>query len=200
VPAFLGFFLTPWGAFLLAVLDNSLLFFLPLGVDAIVIILVARHREFFWLYPLITTAGSLIGAASTYWVGLMAGEKGLERFVHERKLEALKARVNKAGAIAMGLPALLPPPFPLTPFIVTCGALEVSRWRLFLAFGIARFARFFLESLLALRYGPGVLKIIEHDTFKYVMWSFFVIAFAGTAISIVMLWRRIGRGSKTKKM
>src|SRR5262249_22623968 len=128
-----------------------------------------------------------------YWIGSKIGEPGLERFVPEHRLEALKARVNKAGALAMGLPALLPPPFPLTPFIVTCGALEVSRRRLFLAFGIARFTRFGIESLLALRYGPGVIRIIEHDAFRYVMWTFFLIAIAGTAVTIVMLWRRLGK-------
>jgi hypothetical protein len=33
----LSFFLTWWGAFLLSALDSSLVFFMPFGVDALVI-------------------------------------------------------------------------------------------------------------------------------------------------------------------
>jgi membrane protein YqaA with SNARE-associated domain len=64
-----GFFLTWWGAFLMAALDASLLFFLPFGVDALVIFLAARSQDLFWIYPLLATAGSLTGAAVTYWIG-----------------------------------------------------------------------------------------------------------------------------------
>ena len=46
-----------------------MLFFLPFGVDAVVIYLAARDRDLFWIYPLLATAGSLVGAALTYWIG-----------------------------------------------------------------------------------------------------------------------------------
>ena len=54
-----SFFLTWWGAFLIAALDASMLFFLPFGVDAVVIYMSARDEEWFWLYPLVATAGWL---------------------------------------------------------------------------------------------------------------------------------------------
>lgn len=54
-----------WGVAVLAALDSSLVFFMPFGVDALVIYLAARDEALFWLYPLLATAGSLAGAAVT---------------------------------------------------------------------------------------------------------------------------------------
>src|SRR5688572_25503726 len=136
-----AWFLTWWGAFLLAALDSSLVFFLPFGIDAVVIYLAARNENVFWVYALLATAGSVAGAAVTFWIGRKAGDEGLERLVPARRLERVRARVRKGGAVAIAVPAVLPPPFPLTPFILACGALEVSPWRFFATFAGARLAR-----------------------------------------------------------
>lgn len=188
--ALFSFFLTWWGAFLLAALDTSMLFFLPFGNDALVIYLVARNRKLFWLYPLLTTAGSVAGAAVTFWIGKKVGEVGLQRLVSERQLTRIQARVRDKGAVTMALPAILPPPFPLTPFILTCGALKVDWWRFFLTFTIARLVRFGAEALLARRYGRGILRVLESDTFQMIIASFIVLAIVGTIISGVALWRK----------
>ena len=184
-----GFFLSWWGAFLMAALDSSMLFFLPFGIDAIVVYLAASNEETFWLYPLLATAGSLTGASVTFWIGRKAGESGLEKLIPSRRLERIQNRVREGGAIAMAVPALLPPPFPLTPFILTCGALDVDRWRFFGTLGAARLLRFGAEALLARTYGPGVLRILQSDTFQAVVIGFIVIAVLGTAASAVLLWR-----------
>ena len=89
----------------------------------------------------------------------------------------------------MALPALLPPPFPLTPFILTCGALSVNRWRFFLTFSAMRLLRFGVEALLAYRYGRGVLRVLQSETFQMVIVGFIVVAAVGTIVSAVMLWR-----------
>jgi membrane protein YqaA with SNARE-associated domain len=183
-------FLTWWGAFLMGALDSSMLFFLPFGIDALVIYLAARNRELFWLYPLLAAAGSAAGAIVTFWIGKKAGEKGLERLVSERQLERIRDRVRNGGGIAMALPALLPPPFPLTPIILTSGALAVDHWRFFATFAAMRLLRFGAEGLLARRYGPGVLRFLESGVFQWVVIGFIVLAIAGTAVSAVVLWRR----------
>ena len=190
-----GFFLTWWGAFLMAALDTSMLFFLPFGIDAVVIFLAARNEELFWLYPLLATAGSLTGAAVTFWIGRKAGEVGIERLVPSRRLERLKCKVNEKGAVALAVPALLPPPFPLTPFILTCGALDVSRPRFFVTFGLVRLLRFGVEAVLARIYGRGILAVLQSDTFQMVVFGFVVVALVGTIASAVLLWRSTHRGA-----
>lgn len=166
-----------------------MLFFLPFGVDGVVIYLAARNEGMFWLYPILATLGSLTGAATTYWIGKKIGEVGLERYVSERRLERVRWRVHDSGAVAMAIPALMPPPFPLTPFILTCGALQVNPWRFFGLFGAMRLLRFGTEALLALVYGRGILRMMQSDTFQLVIGTFVVIAVVGTAVSLVVLWR-----------
>jgi membrane protein YqaA with SNARE-associated domain len=188
-----AFFLSWWGAFLLAALDSSMVFFLPFGVDAVVIFLAARQKDLFWLYPLLATAGSVAGAAVTFWIGHKVGEAGLERLIPQRRLERLQGKVRDAGAVAMAFAALLPPPFPMTPFILTCGALSVNRWRFFATFATVRMIRFGIEAVLARMYGRGILRMLQSDAFQNVIIGFVVLAVAGTAISAVMLWRSTRR-------
>jgi len=188
-----GFFLTWWGAFLMAALDTSMLFFLPFGIDALVIFLAARNPDLFWMYPLLATAGSVAGAAVTFWIGRKVGAAGLERLVPSRRLERLKCKVNESGAVAMAIPALLPPPFPLTPFILTCGALDVNRWRFFVTLACVRLLRFGAEATLARVYGRRVLRVLQSEPFQMVVIGFVVVAVVGTIISAVLLWRSTHR-------
>jgi len=183
------FFLTWWGAYALGALDASMVFFLPFGIDAVVIYLSARNGMFFWIYPLLATAGSVTGAAVTYWIGHKGGELGLERLIPRGRLERFRKRVQKGGAVAMAIPALLPPPFPLTPFVLTCGALKTNRWIFFPTFAAMRLIRFGSEAVLARIYGRGVLRLLESDAFQRVIVGFVIIAVLGTILSAVMLWR-----------
>ena len=187
--AFFGFFLTWWGAFFMAALDSTVVFFLPFGIDTLVIYLSARRSELFWIYPLLATAGSVTGAAITYWIGKKAGEVGLERLVSARRLRRFRAKIGESGAVAMAVPALLPPPFPLSAFILTCGALKVDWWRFFLTFSVVRLLRFGGEAVLARVYGRGILRVLQSEVFQTVVIGFIVIALIGTAVSAAMLWR-----------
>ena len=186
---FFGVFLTWWGLFVLGALDASLVFFMPFGVDAIVIYLAARDENLFWIYPLLATAGSVLGAATTFWIGHKAGEVGLDRLVSRRHLDRLRCRVRDKGAIALAVPAIIPPPFPLTPLVLTCGALKVDPTRFFVTFAAMRLLRFSIGAALARIYGRGILRVLESDQFRMVVVGFIVLAVLGTIISAVILWR-----------
>jgi membrane protein YqaA with SNARE-associated domain len=187
--SFFGFFLTWWGAFLMAALDSTVVFFLPFGIDTLVIYLSARRSELSWMYPLLATAGSVTGATVTYWIGKKAGEVGLERLISARRLRRIRAKVGERGAVAMAVPALLPPPFPMTPFILTCGALQVDWWRFFVTFSLVRLLRFGGEAVLARVYGRGILRVVQSEVFQTVVAGFIIVALIGTAASAVMVWR-----------
>lgn len=188
-----GFFVTSWGAFLLGVLDASLVFYMPFGIDALVIYLAARDGNTFWIYPLLATAGSVTGAALTFWVGYKAGEVGLERLVPAKRLEQLRHRARERGAVAMAVPAIFPPPFPVTPFVLASGALAVSRPLFFATYAAMRLLRFSTAAVLAHVYGQGVLRVLHSDAFRVVVAGFIVVAVVGTAVSAVVLWRSAHR-------
>ena len=180
-------FLSPIGLLALSSLDSSMLFFLPAATDMAVIILAARSREFFWAFPILATVGSLIGAYFTFWLGGKIGENSLACWVSERRLKSVQQKIKTKGAIALAIPGLLPPPFPLTPFILVCGALKVSKWRFFLTLAVARLLRFGLGSVLALIYGRRIIVLLESDIFQIVIAGFIVIALLGTAYSAYRL-------------
>jgi len=183
------FFLTWWGAFILGALDSSPFFFVPFGTDAVVIYLCARNRSLFWLYPLMTAAGSIVGAAGSYAMGVKIGDAGLSRLVPGRRLDRLRTRVKGIGALALGLAAGLPPPFPLTAFVLTSGALRVGRTRFLLVFGGARVIRFGVEALLARRYGASVIHVLESTVAERVAIGLVLVSILGSVLTIARVWR-----------
>src|SRR4051812_49840046 len=98
----LGYFLTPAGLVLLGALDSSMVFFLPLGIDFIVILLTARKPELFWLYAILATVGSIIGAAGAVWVGRKGGGGGLAPVVETARRQRGPERGGEraAGTVA----------------------------------------------------------------------------------------------------
>src|SRR5215470_421281 len=92
-----------WGLWLIAALDSTMLFFLPLAVDIAVIVLSSRAREMFWVYPIIAAGGSLCGAAVTYYIGHRVGDPGLERFVSTGRLQRIRKKIRSKGAIAIAV-------------------------------------------------------------------------------------------------
>jgi membrane protein YqaA with SNARE-associated domain len=184
----LGYFLTPPGVVLMGALDASLVFFLPLGIDFVVIIMTARKPEFFWLFPFLAALGSLLGAAGTFWIGRKVGEVGLTRFVNPRRLESVKARVSGGAPIVAAL-SLIPPPFPFTPFVLTGGALGMKPWSFLGTLAMFRVLRFGIEGVLAWRYGSQILRWMKTPSFEAVVGVFIGLAVIGTLVSAVALVR-----------
>jgi membrane protein YqaA with SNARE-associated domain len=184
----LGYFLTPVGIVLMGVLDASMVFFLPLGIDFIIILMTARKPELFWLYAILATVGSIIGAAGTFWIGKKAGEKGLSRFISPRRLKRVEERVNR-GASVVALLGLIPPPFPFTPFVLAGGALGMNAWAFLGSLAVVRAFRFGIEAALAHRYGSQILRWMRTPTFKMVVGVFIALAVIGTIVSAIALYR-----------
>ena len=180
---------TPAGVVVLAALDSTLFFSLPFGIDAAVIILAARMRELWWIVPLLATSGSIAGAALTFWMGAKIGEQGLERWVPDKRLARVRARVRTRGAVALAVLDLIPPPFPFTPFVLAAGALEVQPRTFFVTLTACRLFRFGLEAALAVVYGQRILTALDSDLFHDIVVLFIVIAIALTALSLVQVVR-----------
>jgi membrane protein YqaA with SNARE-associated domain len=184
-----GVFASPVGVIVLAALDSTLFFNLPLGIDAVVIILAARSAHAAWAVPLLATAGAVGGAWLTFWMGMKAGEKGLDRYASGQRLERIRARIRNSGAVALAVLDLIPPPFPFTLFVLAAGALEVNAARFFVTLTVCRLFRFGLEAALAVVYGSTILRWLESDLFHQIVAFFILLAIALTTLSIVRLSR-----------
>jgi len=96
------------GVFILAALDSSVLPTLG-GVDALTILLAARHPELWPYYAMCSTAGSLSGASLAY---RLSGLGILHRRIKGAVFDRVAAFVKRFGSLALSLAALLPPTIP----------------------------------------------------------------------------------------
>lgn len=160
--ALLPHWITQWGAlglFPVAAIDSSIVPLpLPGSTDLLLLWLVA-HRGDPWLLAASAVAGSLLGGYSTWHVGRKGGEAALRRHIPARLHGRIVGWVERHPVLAVLLPAVLPPPIPLSPFVLAAGALGVSRSRFLLVFGTARTLRYSLVAWLAVTYGRKVVGL-----------------------------------------
>lgn len=193
----LATFASPLGVFVLAALDSTLFFSWPFGIDTVVVVLAAREETYAWIVPIIASAGSLVGAALTFWMGRKIGDKGLERYIPERRLKGVRDRISNSGAIALGALDLIPPPFPFTPFVLAAGALEVDTRLFFITLAGARLLRFGAEAALAAMYGKSILRWLESDLVENIVLGCIVVAVLLTGWSLYKLFSSRSSGSTT---
>ena len=191
--ALLRHFVTPPGLVILGALDSSLIFFLPLGIDFVVIILSARKPDLFWMYALLATAGSVLGVAGTFWIGRKIGEHGLTHLVSASRLRRIQKRVKARAAVSVGALAMIPPPFPFTAFVLTSGAIGASAWTFFVSVAVARVLRFGIECALAAIYGRRILRWMDSATFEAFVGTLIGLAVIGTVVSAILVARSTRR-------
>jgi len=189
IHGFVHFFLSMPGAFVLGFLDATFFFTLPLGIDAVIVMLASRRGLSFWLTPLLATAGSIIGAALTYWTGAKIGEAGLGRFASEKWLKRIRRRLQ-GSAVTLAALDLMPPPFPFSVVVLAAGAAKTDRRKFFLTLAACRILRFGAEALLGLRYGRHALRWIESETVERVVAVIVMAAIAASLVSLGQLARK----------
>ena len=185
----IGLFLTPAGVLVLAALDSTLFFTLPFGIDAAIVILSARDHARAWLIALLAVAGSVGGAALTFWMGVKIGENGLVRYIPPRRLRRVRDRIRDTGAIALAILDLIPPPFPFSAVVLAAGALGVDSTLFFVTLTVCRALRFGGEAWLAVLYGKRILLWLESDRLYDIVSFFIVAAIVLSVLSIVRVVR-----------
>jgi membrane protein DedA with SNARE-associated domain len=84
--------------------------------------------------------------------------------------------------LAVALPAILPPPMPLSPFVLAAGALNMSRNKFLSTFTLSRLARHAAAAAIGVYYGPHVVRMWNLFTRKYgieilsVIWTIILIS------------------------
>jgi membrane protein YqaA with SNARE-associated domain len=180
------------GVFLISIVDSS---FVPLPVpgvtDILVILFAARHVNVFALVA-VATCGSALGGLFSHMVGQAGGMAFLEQRVPARILQPVTRWMNEHALLAISVPAILPPPMPLSPFVLAAGALHMSRRRFVTAFTLSRLARHSIAAWLGLRYGRNVLHLWARFTARWgepvliVLWT---VILAATGFAFWKLYR-----------
>jgi membrane protein YqaA with SNARE-associated domain len=146
------------GLFVATFLDSSVLT-LPFIADALVIELSIARPERMPYYCAMAALGSLAGSI---WIYLLA-RKGGEAFFHRRagkRARTVKRWVQGNAFLSVFLPGVLPPPVPFKIFVLAEGVFQVPLKTFVVALLCGRALRYFLEGLLAVRYGNAVLPFL----------------------------------------
>ena len=145
----------------LGLLDSSILP-LPGSMDVLTIVLAARHGELWTYYAFMATAGSVIGGYLTYRLARKGGKETLTRRFPPKTVEKVCEIFGRWGFGAIAVPALLPPPVPMVPFLFAAGAMQYSVKKFLVALALGRIVRYSLLAFLAARYGRQMLAFISH--------------------------------------
>jgi membrane protein YqaA with SNARE-associated domain len=155
------------GVFLISIVDSS---FVPLPIpgitDIMVVVLAAQHANPFLLVGA-ATAGSFLGGWFSYQVGQSGGMSFLQRHVPARIFKSVCNWMESHAILSVALPAVLPPPMPLSPFVLAAGALNMSRNKFLTTFTISRLLRHAAAAALGIYYGPHVVRLWNRFTRRY---------------------------------
>ncbi len=139
----------------LGIVDNSVIP-LPGSMDAVLIVLAASNHELWWYYALMATAGSVIGGYITYRIGRQGGKESLEKKLKKPQVEKVYSIFEKYGFFSVAVPAILPPPVPIVPFLIAAGAMNYPPHKFLAALAAGRAVRFGIVGFLASIYGRQI--------------------------------------------
>lgn len=178
-----------FGPFLMGILDSSFLV-LPFGNDMLVAGMVARDHQGIPWYVLSAACGSSVGAAALALVSRKLGEEGIRKIAGGARYAKLKSRVGHRLGIAIAVAGLAPPPFPFTTVIAAAAALGYPLWKMLLINFLARAARFAILSMLAVKFGRHILRIVQSPRFEWAMAAFIVLCIFASAFSAARWLRK----------
>jgi membrane protein YqaA with SNARE-associated domain len=175
----------------LGLIDSSIIP-LPGSMDVLTIILAARSPELWFYYAVMATVGSVLGGFVTYRLARKGGEKSLEKRLSAKSMKKVVKLFEHWGFAAIAIPALLPPPMPLVPFLLAAGAMQYSAKKFVLAMALGRIARYSILAYLAARYGRKMLPFLMQHGHPMVA------AVVGVVVTVALVYF-VARGMKMKK-
>lgn len=186
------------GLFFIAAIDSSPIPLpIPGSSDLLVVLLVAQRHG--WLaVTLVATAGSIVGAVSSYHTGRIGGVALVDRYVPARFRDRIQHWTEEHSLLSVALPAILPPPAPLMPFLIAAGAFRMPKVRYYTSFTASRFVRHALFAWVGVHYGRQIMPVYLRFANRY-GWIVLVVVWGsilfGVVYAIVKLRTRDSSGS-----
>lgn len=150
------------GLFVIAFFDSSLLS-LPEINDLLLIYFGTQFSTKAYYYALMTLLGSASGASLLYWLARWKGYHYLKARFSDGKIDSVFRLFARYGALAVAIPAILPPPFPFKIFVLSSGVFGLPYSRFLVAILLGRSFRYFGEAFLAVRYGEVAMTLLRQN-------------------------------------
>lgn len=181
------------GVFGIAMIDSSPVPLPVPGTTDLLVLWLVSHKGNPFLLASCAIAGAIVGGTLGWRLGKRGGEAALKKRVPARLLDPLHRWAKRNPFLAVFLPALLPPPVPLSPFVLGAGALGIPASRFLIAFGAARTIRYSFVAWLGATYGRHVIPLWEHSQERWagaVLWTFAAVFAGGIILSVLKSRRR----------
>src|SRR5579859_49429 len=151
------------GLFFLAILDSS-----PIptfgGPDILTAVLAARHREPWYEYAIVATAGSVIGAYLTFRLARKAGAAYLDNKFKKGKVSAILKLFEKRSVGALFASTAIPFPFPTSMLFAAAGVSNQRTGKFLTIVALGRGARYSAIAIVADLYGRRFIRGLSHPT------------------------------------
>ena len=181
------------GLILLGLADNSVVP-LPGSMDVLTVLLAARHKHLWWYYAFMATVGAVIGGYITYGLARKGGKEAFERKLSKNRAEKIFKRFEKWGFFAVAVPAILPPPFPIVPFLLAAGAMQYSRQKFVAALALGRGVRLTILAGLGAIYGRHIVRFFT-KYYKPALVVLIALAVIAGVLSLVQYYRYKNRAA-----
>jgi membrane protein YqaA with SNARE-associated domain len=185
-----------FGLFFVSIVDSS---FVPLplpGITDIMIIVMAAQHQNVILLVLLATAGSALGGYLSHLVGQRGGMAFIEKRIPARIFKRVCDWMENHAILSVALPAILPPPMPLSPFVLAAGALNMSRKKFMIAFTISRAIRHCIAAWLGIHYGRHIVRLWNGLSEKYAT-PVLIVLWTGISISCAFAFWQLYKTSRT---
>lgn len=169
-----------WVFFFIAVAESS---FFPIPPDVFLVALCVGDPKKSFKFATVCTAGSVLGGALGYGLGLAfmdtLGMKIVSLYGLAEKYDMVRDLYQQHDALAVAVAGFTPLPYKL--FTVTAGVCKVNFFTFILASVISRAARFFLVAALIYKFGAPVQYFIS-KYFNILTVIFFLLLAGGFAL------------------
>lgn len=142
-----------FGILIVAIIDSSTI---PMPLDPMVVEYVVRDHARFLIFCFTAALGAAVGSLLPYYLGRAGGELFLLKRINRERYEQLRDRFEKQEFLAIMIPAMMPPPFPVKVFELAAGVFEMKPLWFFCGILLGKFIRFFVVSLVIMIYGPAI--------------------------------------------
>jgi membrane protein YqaA with SNARE-associated domain len=156
------------GLFFLAILDST-----PLptfgGPDILIAILSGSHRNPWYEYAAVATAGSVIGAYITFRIARKAGAAYLNSKFGQGKVSTFLKLFQESGTGTLVASTAIPIPFPTSMVFAAAGASDYPVGKYVPIVAMCRAARYSAIAIVADLYGRHFIRVIRHPV-QYWPW------------------------------
>jgi len=178
----------------LGLLDKSIIP-IPGSMDVLTVFLSARNEQLWLYYALMATVGSVAGGFVTYRLARKGGKETLARRFPPKTLDKVYKIFERWGLGAIAIPALLPPPVPMLPFLFGAGSMQYPVRKFLFALTVGRVVRYTLLAFFAARYGREILVFISQNGHPILFIVIALIATAATILFVIFAGKRQQRPS-----